>query len=992
MVGAHRTRRLPLEVETIAARHCSANPSEPLVVGCAALAALLLLPPDERLRRELRGRVIDERRFPVAGATIVARWRNEDGSIVESQPATSGPAGAFAVASEFVCNEWESASCELAVRADDERVAWQLVWLHRHELDLNESIELRMPLLARPASTWQVEVVDGSGPVPDAIVELFGANGTIPFASARTDESGHVAIGGVPQGACHLLARHPTRGRSTVGVVKALPNTAVARVELVPTRTIEVEVVDADGAAPIAGARVLVSLLLPIPNGSHGKASRHAWPLLAAESTADAAGRLTLRDLPGDLPLELDAVAPHWTAKWELGGRRDTVPRQSGHTSVELAADATTATLRMKALVPTELRWTVHAESDLVPPEGTPIELRPLSASRWLHRMDEGLPTTAVMRGGALVAEAEVVAGDPRKDLRAWVAQRDWFAVAPGGAVAALRRGSKESPYELFFESTTTLDVTLLAADGRPLVGEGVWLQREIASRAESHPIGMSGTADERGIVRFKELRSGRWHLSSLVATRTIRLDGAPSAIVLQRPASATATEIRFEFSLEGERRLPAELQIGFQGGDGIERVRDRIELPERGDVRCFFEPRGRSSEWSATVGWTDGSRRVELPPLPAPGTTTAPIVVPVDLSAKDRGEAEVRVHGTDAKRIDVTLERVAPDGGAITRHRGTGRETGRDVATVTFRDLEFGTWRASAHFGLIQGEPFVVAATGAPARVELDVSHVVELPVQWQVPDGESRALAEVVASGAVPFERGLSSEQEEWREMWQLDVAASPTTDRFLFDGAHPPKLEIRHPYLRSSRWNDAIDLAKPRSVLTLHLELGPLLEFTPRFEVEPPANSPKLPGMWLRVAPLAADEGERRVALRRGATFATAPLPTGNWRVLIDPQIAAPAEIERFESDGGARDLGPIAFARGSTLRIRVVAPDGSAAPRVVARAERQDGLRYLRRSKPPPEPIAFIDPEIPALGAGRSASSSLRRWAAAPSGRRPPSSTA
>src|SRR5262245_8644678 len=122
------------------------------MVGCAALAVLLLLPPDEPLRRELRGRVVDERRFPVVGAAVVARARREDGSIAESPPATSGAGGAFAIECELARTEWEGATCELAVAAPGGLVGWELVGLGSYDVEAGATFELRRPLLVRPAA------------------------------------------------------------------------------------------------------------------------------------------------------------------------------------------------------------------------------------------------------------------------------------------------------------------------------------------------------------------------------------------------------------------------------------------------------------------------------------------------------------------------------------------------------------------------------------------------------------------------------------------------------------------------------------------------------------------------------------------------------------------------------------------------------------------------------------------------------------------------
>src|SRR5258705_1180006 len=100
-----------------------------------------------------------------------------------------------------------------------------------------------------------------------------------------------------------------------------------------------------------------------------------------------------------------------------------------------------------------------------------------------------------------------------------------------------------------------------------------------------------------------------------------------------------------------------------------------------------------------------------------------------------------------------------------------------------------------------------------------------------------------------------------------------------------------------------------------------------------------------------------------------FVRAPRRPGRRGVLIDPVVAAPAELEAVAFDGVAQDLGPIRFARGTTLTVHVRAKPPFGAPRTMVLATRLDGLAYERASSPDEGKSSPFDLKIRALGPGR-----------------------
>src|SRR5262249_50373971 len=143
---------------------------------------------------------------------------------------------------------------------------------------------------------------------------------------------------------------------------------------------------------------------------------------------------------------------------------------------------------------------------------------------------------------------------------------------------------------------------------------------------------------------------------------------------------------------------------------------------------------------------------------------------------------------------------------------------------TITLRGLKSGTWRLAVPDTNTCSETVKVAAGGPAARLEFDLTTLDSLPIVWVVPEGASRDFLEV---GPAPARR-LPGRWREWESQWPLRPSAAMhrddgSTSRLAFDRRAPPKLEARHPYLVPSRWNDALDLEKPRAAITLHMELG-------------------------------------------------------------------------------------------------------------------------------------------------------------------------
>jgi hypothetical protein len=265
------------------------------------------------------------------------------------------------------------------------------------------------------------------------------------------------------------------------------------------------------------------------------------------------------------------------------------------------------------------------------------------------------------------------------------------------------------------------------------------------------------------------------------------------------------------------------------------------------------------------------------------------------------------------------------------------------------------------------------------PLRAPIDVDPALARPqlewrpygprrveVVWKVPPGENAELLDL-ADEPIRWARGqLERRERDWESGWPFGEAIDPIRE-FHFDPARPPSLRIRHPYLVGARANDVIRLENPRLAVTLRVEAGPLV----RMRIALPEGSPPIRGAFVTLAPRSdpAAASETRHALRRGEEFVLAPPPAGEQRVLVDPIVAVPVELERVLFDGGPQDLGELRFTRGSTLRVRTTVPPPFVAPVLHVRAIRLDGPRYERAGLRLPAIASPGEAEIGALGKGR-----------------------
>ena len=910
------------------------------------------------------GRVLDERRLPVAGATVALRRSGSPEVLL----AKTGSDGQFEIVAPLAPFEQGPLRSTLFVTTDDRRVGHAAARGGEARRAGGQFLAQVDPIVLEPCGRLQVEVRDSDGPVDGAAVELRLPHGSSALATAASDANGRATIDPAPVGEFVLFVFKADRGRAAVEAKIASDATLESVVELRKLRTLAVRVVDAADGAPIPGASLTLSRNAKGSNPGPFPNLHRNEPVVAASPVTDADGRIELRDLEEGEQLEIRVRADHFDEEVGMGipiarpSRNGRKPGKNQYESRFVSADDGSVELELVRRVARKLRYRVDRESGPIPAVGTRFDVELLGEPRGCVGPGEPMPIT----GGVLHDDVLAVDVEWRPSLGARregsePAFLEGWAFADGGAVAALIASQTGEGKARFFPGAA-LTVTLVGPDGAPLADRRVFASLEGSSAGLSQFARWLWT-DANGAVRFDRLCAGRWYLTAEGAQRIVELKEGGVAVPLSAPRPQ---EIVLQFTVDGERRLPTHLNCWTDD----EQTQDRREDPVTGDVHVFVLPALYERERRVRV-YDPKWGRLEFP-LPPPTADGAPALLPVAVRKLERGSLVAQIRGGD-ESMRFAAERLDPVRGdfvADPPHANVQRPRGERNSTLTLTDLDPGTWRLTVPATPFRSEPVRVGGGGPAPSLEFDLTNAASVGVIWVVPDGESRDFLEVGPMSAARSWRTW----RDWESEWPLprsdeDRGGYETTHRLDIDRRTPPKLDARHPYLVPSKWNDAIDLTKPRSFITLHMELGPLLTMAPEF----PDGVARTGGAFVTLVDTSVPPGlggaaDVRRALRRGDTFAMAPPAAGERRVLIDPIVAAPVELASVVFDGGPRELGPIRFARGSTLRVhaRVAAP--FAAPSVSARATRIDGLAYERASSIRERASAPCDPVIRGLGAG------------------------
>lgn len=857
---------------------------------------------------QIRGRTVDERRFPIAGAAVVLV---SDGATLGGGAAT-GADGRFELATTLA----DGASLRgvlLRAAAADGRVALETL----RDL-LGSEIDVGTLVLAAGA-VLRVRAVAGEAPVPGARIAVeLPPYRAATAAVALADAAGTAAFAHLPAGVAYLVASAP--GAAGVRQV-LLPDEGDVAVELRPTRVFEVAVVDAADGAPVAGARLCVRELLALPAGDDPKDTMigevNLWrPVPLLETASDAAGRARLAGLPAGARLGLEVSHDGYAA----------IPGPPPHSPVMLKDSAGVVTVELRRLQFRTVRFPVAAGEVPAPAAGTVVQLRGAARSR--YGRDAG-PSAGAMGQGEVVVEGLDGSGA-------------FLAVAPDGSLARLwvKEGATAGAPTSFMKPRA-IDVRVRNADGHPAPGA-----RVSALDQGNNEVGAIVATDADGRARIEGLYPqlvslwvappGARGIGSERASVDLETGDGALEITLERQAT-----FRMRVRIDGEPRLPADFRVG--SGRLSSRVLE--EVPERGELRVGLDI-GSEQEGEELRVFIRGRDSLAGSALVVPVLGGADPVVEIDLESPGRLWVDVRrPAGTP---VELALEQWDGEAGAFARAFIPGAGQSMSVPNGVGNEFRIGGLKAGRYravetrSGTVSAAADVVAGA-EPAHLVLALQAPQYVRGRVEVPAGTALdAVRVLVEGGAAPRRSPMA---------W-LDGGAPPEgafvdgSGKFEvpIPGDRPVVVRAWHPWLQPA--------AEGGSLATTDGRDGVVLRLAPGQELRLPAPAlaaiPHLEGVRVAAWRTGSSGGERwlRGVLENGV-IRCGGLEPGQWSLWVDPQrVFAPLALGDVEVPAGVLELPAAVFPSGASLRVRILAGAGAAAPRIYVSAESEGDPRYFR----------------------------------------------
>lgn len=633
-------------------------------VRTTVAAATVPAGPPATWSAALRGRVVDQRRMPVAGALVTATTddgrssrghSDADGAFVLALALDAGSEGRGEVAAT------ESGRCGIVG-------FWAAERSPQHDAGT---------IVLEPTGGLRVLVRRGGAPEPGALVVVRRAR---YFAGVRwqdtTDGSGSVTLDGVAPGRI-CVATMATDGACAVQLADVVAGRSVpVAIDLAERVPVQASVRAAVDDAPIAGAELLAWLHLPLEGGMVAQVPLHE---LVALPRTDAAGQAALRGFLRNQSVQVGAKHPDW----------QDVPVWAPAPGIDLAVPAPRVELRLEPLAAPA--WRLVAGEIAPPAEGTGFTIG--------TRPDHVL-ARAVLRQGLLRLERVEPFG---MAVQAW---------GPD-CCAALRwpRAGERQPVDAPLRRPRRLTVELRDPTGAPIAGVPVRLQT-----ATPTP---TAATDRAGRVRFEHLEPGVVValLASPAAQQEFgradltRGDGRVTAQL------GVARAVRARVLVDGHPGLPGMLQLCSPNGH----VDDVVEDPAAGTLTCSYRPHRADApaELRLYGSWRQSIGVAVLPE----GTGPAEVEFRID----GHGAATIDLVPPADGRCQLLVERVTgpePHQFATWTHLQPG--LGNALPRLT--NLRPGTFRLRDGLSGVAGPLVEVTADGADAVLRLDLAAVVEL------------------------------------------------------------------------------------------------------------------------------------------------------------------------------------------------------------------------------------------------------------------------
>ena len=837
----------------------------------------------------LAGRVVDERRTPVEGATVrVTRPAGESSSV-------SAADGRFVLdAGPPPSDRPETAGIHASVPDGRGGIASVTIGAGATgEIDAGT-------IAIVPSDAVRVRVTDTGEPVVGAEVWAAHWNGG-RCVQARTAADGTATLAAVPRIQLTLGAYVKGRGRAYLELDADRDGSSVRELKLT-SRSVRVLVVEAGSNRPRAGERIAVMASFEAIGIWHFP--RYDPPLVAAPTGED--GVTTIGDVPaGDelrLVREIPGAAPRSSPDWYGAG-------------VRVAAGATEA--RIEVAPTRTVRWRIVAGDVAPPAEGSILPVAWDSGSG--TPLPEGLSSVRVA-DGVLVADAV-----GRGHVHA-------FAVAPDGSRAKLfaKDGADEGSEASFLRGRTG-EVRLVERGGVPVAGMALRLHN-----AGNQPLDDAVVTDADGRARFEGLSPATGRVEVLgpgewpVWFGTVDISSSDASVEWTVPAERSVV---LRVTLDGVRRLPAAFKVsgsavqatGLTEDPATAEIRFRVRPPRCAET-AFMTLYGEGICAADFKVPTAGGEPVVIDlPLTAGRTLTARILLPAGV-AERAPEAILleRWGASDARWLRAFVPSAA--NGVVPGDDGIARLGPLPPGRYRLRDRTTGACSDVVELG-----------ASDPGPLTLDLSRRGVVRGRVVAPEGTTDLASAFVRLAAT----GLSPE-----------AAANPRSGVVGRDGSfaiwvpgdRPVRLTVEHPRLRTDPDSGSIEVTSARDGAVLRLVEGAGLTFrADGWDARESWTTARV--LVFRGEPAGEPLAERRAPVENGR-FRAAGLPSGRFTLWIDVPGFAPCVLPAVTIDADGLDLGDLPVTRGSALRVHALTATGAAAPRIWVQARRRESPPFDR----------------------------------------------
>ncbi|MHC4469538.1 MAG: hypothetical protein ACYS99_01115 [Planctomycetota bacterium] len=843
----------------------------------------------------LRGRIVDRRRRPVAGARICVRARNG----AESR-AVSIRTGEYTVRAG---PRPDADSIELSVHATHEKGTAA----RRVTISPGRPGPVILPaLVLGPAHRAVIRVTHGDRPVAGvpvrALFRIYGNRGLL--GRETSDEEGLCRFSGLPEGKLQFVATTERTGRGLVKVELPREETAPIELTLPEPRPLRIRVLDGDHGRPVAGVTFEVF-------DDAGFIRDPYLPPVEIPPT-DADGRTKVDGIGIDRYLEVRAWREGYPPAWAAGP-----PSGDSEWVIRLPPTRTVTWLVVPGLAP-------------VPPDGAEIRLE---TSDGMHFHWQ--PKRGHMEGNVLTVP---------KCQKGYVAV---YGVAPDGSIADLDYDIEtDGGATISFRPPRTVRVRLRDHLGRPLAGRQLYLDTDGASLNA----GWRWT-DEEGValwenvhanfskVEFESLVLAELDLAKEDGDFDITLPEAREVVFRLTVAGKRALPERYKLSIDGETR-----RTGLEEDAGGGELRYALHPPEgSGGVPYRLSAEGYHTHWGRISLEGEDPIRIDLDLVPV--SVLSALVLP----AKE---------GPFGMWFGIQLQHFDPEEGAWAYARGgqIGSWDTDEEGYIHAADLEAGRYRF-VHSESRIASPIVDLEAGERKRTSLDLSDIIEVSGRVVVPEGRRFHDVRVEVEGepvdTSPWDDGKPGRPVDYKTgRFEISV---PGGRKLLLRATHP-LLACPEPALILAPRDDVVltlvqaPVARMRIVPKPSLSgywLPPLFWITgapmDRWEPEDAFGVHLLEGPRPTTLPakppLEWRDDEQTLEFRVEAETTR--------DVLLDLPGLVPKTLAGVIFREGVNDLGTVTFDRGTTLRVEAAAPAGARVERIVATAVRQGDERYERK---------------------------------------------